>query len=280
MAPYLIPPHVGWIVSLGTGFTGIRLEDGYHNIRQAYYPKLALGLLYICQMTSEGNMVAPRSISHMRSDKANPVILDSRFPGYFWGKHPQQDTSIGQMSQARDKVGSQIINRLHDSISHFPPVEDGKELKDLFPAVAAKMHLESHSVSKTPENLVVHETSLEKHSPSFDVSNIVGRIVVSGELEITGSPKKNNALLSFGLHRLDEYSLTDEDVQALRAEGIFRSGDSDIGYFRYLPTARGKRTFHYTFKLPEGLACESISVRKFGRSESNIYLRRFTINTL
>ena len=273
VARYVTPDHVGWMVSLGTGYTGIKIDGAYYDLRRAYFPLLALGLLSICKVDDFGRIIAPVGAPHHLSDRANPVIMDSRSVGYFWGRHPLQDTAVGRGALTR----AQSINRLRDNISTYPPVPEEEDLEGIFPAVAHKMYRQS-GPSDAAENMLLTPLILDHVGTRFDFPAKRKYLDITIDLDCKGNLKRHNALISF--------HLTDDTGGPIRADldaklvdgGIVRSLNTDIGHYRYLPTVEGQRSMHYLFDLPAGVECRGVSVRRFGESESEIRVTRLSIS--
>ncbi|UNK47350.1 glycosyltransferase [Arthrobacter sulfonylureivorans] len=265
IAPYVSPEHVGWMVSLGSGFTGVRIGGGYYDLRRAYYPLLALGLLSVCKVSLSGKFITPLSAPHEQSAQTNPVILDGRGIGYFWGRHPLQDTTLGRSARTE----AEVINRLRDSISAYPPITDVDDLKALFPAVWHKMH-RTAGPTEDAANLLPEAADLVETPLRYSFDPVRGKLGMAVSLECSGSPTERNALVSFDLTDTTGGPVPEHlDADLLRA-GIVRSTNPDIGYYRYLPTNEGSRTMRYVFELPEGLECRGASVRRFGKSSCQI----------
>lgn len=265
VAQYVTPEHVGFLVSLGSGLTGVRIGGGYYDLRRAYYPMLALGLLSICKISVAGKIIAPVSAPHEQSAQANPVILDGRGVGYFWGRHALQDTGLGR----NVKSEAEAISKLRNSISVYPPITEAVDLKALFPAVWHKMHRQSEPVDDAA-NLLPEAADLTETPMRFSFPPVRGKLSMSAALECGGSPTDRNALVSLDLADTLGGPVPEHlDTDLLRA-GIVRSTNPDIGHYRYLPTSEGNRVVRYVFELPEGTECRGASVRRFGKSSSQI----------
>ena len=268
VAPHLTPEHVGWMVSLGSGFTGIRMGGGYYDLRRAHYPLVALGLLSICKFSVAGKFTGPVSAPHESSDRANPVILDSRKPGYFWGRHPLQDTALTKNAPTE----AELINWLRGSIASYPPVEDTDNLQDLFPAVWHKMHRAAEP--EADGNLLPREVELT-HSPlHYTFSPTGGSLDVAVSLVSDDEATDRNVLLSLDLADTTGQPLSERHDAVLHRAGIVRSPNPRIGHYRYLPTAPGHSDLQYTFDLPDDVECSGISLLRFRDTASPIRVSR------
>jgi hypothetical protein len=94
MAAYVRPDMVGFQVSLGRGVTALHSAGGFTNFREAYAPMNSMGLMSVGQVDDAGLLVLPADASHNRSDRTNPVVLDSRELSWLWVRHNTQDTTL------------------------------------------------------------------------------------------------------------------------------------------------------------------------------------------
>lgn len=94
MAKHVRPDMVGYQISLGRGVTALYDGDGFTNFREAYAVMNSMGLLSVGQVTADGKLVLPADASHNRSDRTNPVVLDSRRLSWLWVRHNTQDTTL------------------------------------------------------------------------------------------------------------------------------------------------------------------------------------------
>ncbi|WP_157277083.1 hypothetical protein [Oerskovia sp. Root22] len=58
--------------------------------------------------------------------------------------------------------------------------------------------------------------------------------------------------------------------QQLRASDVHRSANPTVGHYRYLWTVPGKSEVEISFKIPAGLYCSELSVRKYGEDRAPI----------
>lgn len=136
--PYLTEAHAGMFVSLAAGLTAIYRDGGLYFTRRAYVPMIALGFLSIHQKHEDGTLTSPPPASHNLSDRAAPVILDSREPGYVWVRHLEQDTNL----HAADLTEGLRLRALVKSLGERPAAADRDEFRRYFPLVEERMHPE------------------------------------------------------------------------------------------------------------------------------------------
>lgn len=138
------------------------------------------------------------------------------------------------------------------------------------------MHLESFQ-SPSSKNLLSTEIYITERQSRFECDYKGTTIGVAGTVSITGTPTKNNALLSFELSGLDGEPLTEEEIRELKASGIMKSDIPSIGFYRYLHTEEGEYSFNHSVQLPATVTCQGVSIRKFRESKSELKLKRFSI---
>jgi hypothetical protein len=126
--------HVRWVLSFPLGITAIRLAGRYYDLRESYSPMIAAGLVKICSLEPDGSILQPNETSHNKADRSNPVILDARSPGYFWSRHPHQDTQLG-----KSETLSETFMALRRSMTRFPPIDDADSVRRLFPSLSPRL---------------------------------------------------------------------------------------------------------------------------------------------
>lgn len=275
MERYLRPEYRGMNVSLGAGLTALYVDGEFYNARRCYHPMLGLGLLDVCQISATGKITAPRPIAHSRSDRANPVILDSRELGYLWVRHPLQDTALTASSLNQE----QLLERARKHMNIHPPAADREEIHKHFGTFSSRIHTRPSpdSVDITP----AQPTNIASKKPlKYSFSKVSGEVRLQIELECTGPVVERNALVSFSF--IDNLNRpidpkTWKDV--FKPLGISVSGNSQIGFFRYLKTQsrRSKTRLHFT--LPNDVRLASISIVQWREYRSHIKVVDMTIES-
>lgn len=265
-APYLQPEYVGKQVSLAEGFTALYIDGAYYHARECYWPMIAIGLMSVCQFGPDGCLRGPKIASHNKSDRTNPVILDSRGIGFLWARHADQDTSLGMNTQGKDD----LLQMVRADMSRFPSARSVETILREFPVLSGSIFLESgpgmtrRVLSTSPKNI-----DGQGFTVNFPAHN--GSFEFAAELECGTGTIRGNALVSFKLVSNSGSLVDDPDtVQALRQSGISLSTNPRIGFYRYLSTAPGRRTYRFTVSLPDGIACEGITMRRWKRPETKI----------
>jgi len=126
---YMKPEMVGMLVSLPRGIEGIAYRERVLNLREGYYPMHSMGLMQVCAFDENGDLEAPRPAPHDKSDRQNPVIIDSRNIGYFRINHAGQDH---RLQHGREVDLRQIADRMR----RFESWHNGQTVVDLFPTLS------------------------------------------------------------------------------------------------------------------------------------------------
>ncbi|WP_024817115.1 glycosyltransferase [Arthrobacter sp. 31Y] len=134
MAQYLTEAHVGYVVTLARGVTALYENGEFFYARDAVYPLHSKGHLSICRYNRDGSLSAPVGTSHNRSDRANPVILDSRKFSHIWVRSVNQDTALYQLAQGREGQ----LARIYQDMEQYPVLTEMWE--DAFPQAAGRLH--------------------------------------------------------------------------------------------------------------------------------------------
>lgn len=118
---------VGMYISMSKGVTALYRDGQFSNFREVTVPNIAIGLLGISRIESNGRWtVPPRYASHHRVDEFAPVILDSRDFGYIWTRHAEQDTVYEALPDRKDAI-------ITTNMGRNPEVSDMDRVITLFP---------------------------------------------------------------------------------------------------------------------------------------------------
>jgi hypothetical protein len=134
MAQYISEAHVGYVVTLARGITALYENGQFYFARDAVFPLHSKGHLGICRYDEKGNLITPVGTAHNRSDRVNPVILDSRKFSHIWVRSVSQDTALHQVEQGREGQ----LKRIYQDMETYPTLNEMWE--DSFPQVAGQMH--------------------------------------------------------------------------------------------------------------------------------------------
>lgn len=264
MAAFIRAEFVGMQVSLPLGFTGIIEGGKYRNIAQMYSPLIALGLLGIHQRQQDGRLVAPKWVSHPKSDRANPVIFDAREPVYFRGLHVGNDTGI-----TRD--GGTPIQAAYKELSRYRPLSSTEvsDFKVMFPTLG-------DSVPATSELSLFEGIGVLEDELRFEFPEPVSRFTVTAHLRFSDHPGKLNSLLRFDLRDETGTLLQNQEIDVI---GLARSKSPKAGYFKYVYSQAGPVSTRGEIELPSGISCDAVTLVRWGDENTNIILERISVHT-
>lgn len=270
---FVRPDNVGMQVSLGRGVTVIYVDGEFYNAREAYSPMNSMGLLSICKFDEKGALVKPVDASHNRSDRSNPVILDSRKLSYLWVRHASQDTTL-TFGEAEP---IDIRRKVLESMRVHPRLGWGADISSLFPMLAGRVHRrESPQIAE--HILLDKEVSVDDKGIEIKTAGLSGRLEILLDVECSSTIRRRNALLAFDLVDANGGSVaSEEDQEILRGTGLVFSSASQIGAFQYISTDPGRHSISQTVTLPAGVYCRGIRVRRWANQESDVKLHRLVI---
>lgn len=248
VARYIDPAYVGMKVSLAAGLTGLYEDGRFSNIRSVYHPMIAIGLMGIYGMNSDGSMISPPDGAHILSDRYGPVVVDAQEPSYFWTRHIGQDTAFTEANK---------LQSVTNELSKYPVLPFTFEWDKYFPSIA--------DIVPVVEEMKLLENALARDVDFISVDSIRGEFSVYLDATYNPGMGGNGALLKF--------QIADESGELLSAvehplEGFTSSGYPSIGYFRYLNTYVGKREQSFRFNIPDGKTLVGVGLQSFGNSVS------------
>lgn len=246
MAPYVTARHVGWWVSLGTGFSAIRVEGKYAYARELYYPKSAFGPMAIAAVDQDGDIKNLSAPKHTVMDKFNPTILDSREPAYFHIRHESQDSTVkGSIAPFYPEAMSRILGE---------GPADLTSVAELFPVLAGLVGHEPGS----PESgvaLCTEPLSLSREAVSFEWPH-------HGPFSLVLSPAEGSRVNANQIQvRLTiEATAEDEETSKFFAQGRFRHSERDGTYWTYMPHKTSGFGHVLPIEPPKGVSVSKITL--------------------
>lgn len=273
VAPYVRRENAGMMVSLGSGGMALYADGRYFNLRRCHVPMIAIGLLGICRFEADGTLIEPVAASHNQSDRANPVILDSRRPGFLWTRHVAQDSSLG--FGAPDDAG--LVDVLLGYMDKHPAATPDDGIEAAFPSVGAAFSGLRHPGSQASPELTPDKQVLDQ-ATELAITPLRGTFSLTLDVQSEKGIGKNNLLLSFSV--ADEQGrvldpATERDW--LPGSGLMVSNNPAIGYFCYVPVRRGMHRSQHHVELPEGLRITRVTAQRFASSTVDILLRRVLV---
>lgn len=273
VAPYMTGQHAGMFISLGAGLTALYRDGGLYFARRVHQPMLGLGLLAIHEKRSDGSVISPPVVSHNVSDRAAPVILDSRRLGYVWVRHPDQDTSI----HASDLPRGERILRLLSKMEKEPPVHDREEIERQFPVIADRIYA-SADPERELQVPIAARTLVPADGLKLQIAAARGDVDIKLNLRCDAHAVPRNALLAVVLRAGDDTPIGPEWEDRLNASGLTYS--PSVGYFRYLSTGPGRSKTQFTITLPEGVNLTSASIRKWRKASTLMHVEQAVVSTV
>lgn len=268
MSPYVTEQNAGMQVSLATGITGLHNDSSFSNLRQSYWPMHSMGHLSVCAFQVDGSVKAPIAAPHNLSDRSNPVIVDARKPAYFWLRHLTQDTSI-------DYSAEEAKGQLVQSMQRYPAVRSNEDVLAIFPV------LEGRILNQNLIQLVENPVTLIEQNTAAGFPRPLSSFKIEADLDAASGATPNNALISFDLVDTEGQPLDGAlHAPALASAGLARSGNAAVGFYRYVTTVEGRHAFEFSSSLPEGILCQGVSIRRWGRSETQITLHSLSVRSI
>lgn len=253
---YVAPPFVGMQVSLASGYTGILSAGKLSKLSHLYSPMIALGLLGVNEVREDGSINGPSWVRHTQSDRSNPVILDSREPVYFRALHASNDRSV-------NGIPDQSIAQAQNELSRLRQVNDD-ELEGFtssFPSMAGALPRYTRSEVFTRSSQLDDEILIELDAPK-------SRFRFSAKLFYGDHDAKVVTLFRFNL--VDAQGAPVSTSQPFEAYGLSRSSDKSAGFFKYINSRPGQVTVSGEIELPLGIACESLSLVRWGSKSQGV----------
>lgn len=273
MSTYITSANVGMQVSLGTGVTALFDGGRFYNPRVCHHPMLAIGLTSICTFSEDGTLLRPVDAPHNRSDRFNPVILDSRSISYLWVRHGTQDTSL---RGAEKDPAEELTGTLQD-MARFPRLQSLTEVEQSFPLGATRF---SNAPSPHLESIVTgpEVPALDEQGIRVDTNSAGGVLQLELTLDCGAGTVPGNALVGLSLVDATGTPLEPEAKREVLGKiGLLFSPVPGIGHYRYVNTKAGQSEYSMTFNLPDGIFCRSFLIRRWNNSDLAIRVTRCEI---
>lgn len=272
VAPYMSDEHAGMFVSLGVGLTALYRDGGLYFARRMHQPMLASGLLAIHRKLPGGSTVSPPVVAHNKSDRAAPVILDSRALGYVWVRHPDQDTSVHAVETSREERMARLLRQMEKE----PPAHDRREIAVHFPAVADRIQT-APGPGQSVQVPVPARTLLPREGLRLPITAARGRVDVTARLQCDAQAASRSALLEVGLVTTDGTPIGPDWAERLSGTGLTYS--RTVGYYHYLKTRPGKAASQFTLELPDEICIASASVKKWKNPDAAIHILQLVLTS-
>lgn len=257
---YAQESFTGMAVSFGSGITAAYANGKFKNFRIIRKHLMSQGQAYIGRYDSSGKkIVFPRAIDHTKTDIITPVIVDSRKPAYFWVHHDSQDTSADINKQL-------AISKIDSLLAGLPRLKQSSEYEFLFPSIYANICEDQLSGAELYS--LSSELSLTKVGVHHAITIPPGWVNVKYVTQTEEKGSYNDGIICFDLE-------SDKPVKEI--PGLNCSANSDIGWYRYLPTERGELVGEFDVKLPEGVKCKGFRIQAWTSKDNAVLVREFKL---
>ena len=252
MATYVTPRHVGWWVSLGTGFSALRMNGKYVYTRELYYPKSAFGPMAIAAQDSTGeiaNLAAPK---HTVMDKFNPTILDSREPAYFHIRHESQDSTV------KGSVAPFYPEAMNRILGEGPA--DLAQVCDLFPVIAGDLSLEPGPAG-TGVSLISDPLTLDRDPVTFEwphAGPVALLVQTADEEKLRANQLQVRVAVSPATDSTAEPAAA--GIKGFLSQGKFRYSEQDDSYRSHMPQKSSGFGFVLPIEPPSGVRITRITL--------------------
>lgn len=244
----------GHIISYGTGLTGLLDKNQVIDFKECYQPKINIGLMRVGSVLGK-KIQLPNMSNHKFCDKYSPTIINSKEVMYFWGRHFNQDSS-----KCFDDKNKQINIILND-LSQFDDIDMNDIILKKFPSLN---FLPSKGINKE----ILFNDNVEKEGNIINYHSNSNEVLFKIEFEVADLDKvldKSRAvLLSF---------IFDKQVETVN--GLVKSSDVEIGFFKYLSVKNIKNTSTVSLVLPEGINLTQLKIKKW-KCTSDILIKKVT----
>ena len=241
LSKYANFPFEGMSVSFSKA-VGAYFSDGrFVSFKKVHKPMLSMGLATIGRYdSSTKKLIMPRAVNHAETDKHRPVIVDGTIPAFVWTHHPTQDSN-------QDKKGAS--DRLSNELVRLPSIVNRGEL-DSFPTLLPDFDdLESQ-----------WETVFVSENQQFDSQLMCGPIELSAgtKLRFTISATLQNSISN---SRALLVGLGQDAFSFCSVEGMMKSQDPSIGWFRYVGANEGKVESSFEISLDGDINLKTVAMR-------------------
>lgn len=211
------------------------------SFKKVHKRMLSMGLATIGRYDFAANkLVMPRAVNHAETDKHRPVVVDGTKPAFIWTHHPTQDSN-------QDAKGANDI--LSEELIRLPSIINREELNS-FPTLLADFdELESQWETLFVSENQKFDSHLQCASVSLEPATKL-RFTISATLQ--NSVSNSRALL---------VCLGSDAANVDKVEGMMKSQDSSIGWFRYVGANEGKVESSFEISLNDSVNLKTLALR-------------------
>lgn len=234
-------PFDGMSVSFSKAVGAYFSNGKFTSFKKVHKRMLSMGLATIGRydFTSK-KLVMPGAVNHAETDKYRPVIVDGTKPTFIWTHHPTQDSN-------QDSQGAS--DRLSEELVRLPSIVNREELNS-FPTILSDFdELESQ-----------WETLFVSENQKFDSELLCAPITIDSgtTLRFTISAALQNSISN---SRALLVCLGQDAVNVDSVEGMMKSQDSSIGWFRYVGANSGKVESSFEISVGRKINLKTLALR-------------------
>lgn len=275
MAPYIRPSNIGMQVSLGTGVEALYENGRFLNLRQSYYPMFSAGLMSICGFDSSGRLKQPSPAPHHLSDRANPVILDSKKIGYMRLRHVTQDGALRNGGVQESDRRQKIVTHMNRA----PALESSTDPAAVFPVLSGTF--ETPGTPSSTDEIVLKPGDLSTDPTIVPIDTDKRMLKIMAQVQCSSDAIDRNALISLDLRNSNGEPFEPSiHVEHFRSQGLSYSTIPGIGFFRYLKTRPGRTNSTLAVTLPADVKCRGISLRRWKNHSTIVHVSNLAISTV
>ncbi len=273
--PYIKNEFIGMQISHGIGISAIYKDGTFFNARRTYHPMLNIGYTSVHRFDATGNMSQLPIAGHNIADRSYPIIMDSRKIGYLWTRHAAQDTALGLVEVDENS----LISSLKRHMDRHPAINDMEEVYRAFPVLVNQI-TNASTPESTREEMITKPLELEGPGLRLKPKPVGGSVRITAATTCDMKSEIRNSLISFifvnhaGL-RIDPTSLDEH----FKNQPISRSGNSKIGWFRYMSSKPGLNRTVVNFTLPEGVYLAVANIVKWRKHDTKIVVTSLSIES-
>lgn len=236
MAPYVTASNVGFRVSLGLGISCIWRNGRLYAARETYYPKISMGMVSVCALGPEGQLIVPERYvdvsedNHDFADRGAPVITDCRAVAYLRILHDTQSGVLHRIKSLQRHWYMDAMMRIHNA----PPVQESVVQKK-FPGLAEVISA-AHGGPEETQELLGEELVLGEERIPFRV-RLDDPFVIEVEFDSDEAANEQDVAVKWQLEGDDNFEVDSEEC-------VDHLTHSDVryhrrhGYSTWLPTHR------------------------------------------
>lgn len=241
MRKYVSKPFVGMRASFGqvaqVFYNGTKMSHP----RQSHQPMSASGLMEIVEKRGSASYTQPKSVSHNRSDRVGPVIVDSSVIGSLWVRSVDQDTAFGETPEVR-------AQQIRSHLNSLDRVESAV-FSARFPTLAGAVDFGIR------ERLLDEPIQVAK-GLCFDIETPIKSISFSFSYYGGEGLQRQHYVWSFGLRD----SSTNNEIFDVDIDGLTKASSNGFRNYRYSRATAGQGTARVQLSLPQGVVCDQIRI--------------------